>query len=452
MSDWLSILPGPAQTILYFFLALFPLVLIHEFGHFAVAKLNKIRVDEFGIGFPPRLITLFKHGDTEYTINSLPLGGFVRMAGEDDPTIPGAFASRSKRARAAVLFAGPLANFILAAVILSGIALAYGVPSALPEGGGMVQVSGVLPGQPAAVAGILAGDLIYAVDGQRLVELAKPDESVELGETPAMNALRAQADTSAGKTMQVMLLRGLATVHASADALASPDLKLDPAEIALLDAQRVAAVPAGGELLVGDIVIKSLVAASDQPVVLRPTADGASPAAKAALLDYVHTLAVQPERAGPDQPGLMGVQISALSTTEEFGIGKALVYGPQQAMLISGAMVKGLFDMITGAIAPAIAGPVGIAKLGKQAGEQGADTFLFFMALLSINLGIINLLPIPALDGGRLMFIGFEALRGRRMEPTREAVVHLIGFALVLGLMAVITVWEVAKLGNLTLP
>ena len=112
MSDWLSILPGPAQTILYFFLALFPLVLIHEFGHFAVAKLNKIRVDEFGIGFPPRLITLFKHGDTEYTINSLPLGGFVRMAGEDDPTIPGAFASRSKRARAAVLFAGPLANFI----------------------------------------------------------------------------------------------------------------------------------------------------------------------------------------------------------------------------------------------------------------------------------------------------------------------------------------------------
>jgi regulator of sigma E protease len=112
--------------------------------------------------------------------------------------------------------------------------------------------------------------------------------------------------------------------------------------------------------------------------------------------------------------------------------------------------VTALAQMVRGQREADLRGPLGISDLSREAGERGVESFLRFMAILSINLGILNLLPVPALDGGRLLFVGAEAVRGRRVEPSREAVVHLIGFVLVLGLMAVLTVMEFAdKLGPL---
>lgn len=428
MSALTADLPGWLLQVIYFFLALFPLVLIHELGHFVLAKLNGVRVDEFGIGFPPRLFTVFSAGGTDYTINLLPLGGFVRLAGEDDPDVPGAFASRPKRARAAVLLAGPIANFLLAALIFSGIAYTLGAASPLPQAEGLVQLLAIGPGSPAEAAGLKSGDIVVAVDGELLSKLPVTAPLVE-GQSRASEALIETTDAHSGRDMQLTILRGVRPVNVEprVDALdTEPEDALGGLEGFL--ASRV--TRADGELLVGDVLLQPEGAAAGEVIVLR------------GALERVDATVV-PEANEAEGRAMMGVSIGVLTVSEPMGFVEALVFGPKQTVWLMGAMTGGLYQMITGQIDADVAGPVGISKMSQQAGEQGLATFFSFMALLSINLGIINLIPIPALDGGRLLFILLEALRGRRIEPNREAVVHLIGFALVIGLMLVITVYEV---------
>jgi regulator of sigma E protease len=142
----------------------------------------------------------------------------------------------------------------------------------------------------------------------------------------------------------------------------------------------------------------------------------------------------------------MGVQISAPSVPASYGLVDGAVHGVNFTASVLHAMVTALARMVSGKEQVQLAGPVGISIMSRQMGEQGLVPLLEFMALLSLNLGLINLLPFPALDGGRLAFIVAEALRGKRVEPSREAVVHLIGFVLVIGLMGVLTLLEVARL------
>jgi regulator of sigma E protease len=143
---------------LLFALVLGALIIGHEFGHFIAARLTKVTVNEFGLGFPPRVATLFRAGGTKFTLNLIPLGGFVRPAGEDDPTVEGGLASANKRTRAIVLIAGPLANIFLAIVAFSA---AYKFAAPDPE---RVLITGVEAGSPAALAGAMTNDIILAVD------------------------------------------------------------------------------------------------------------------------------------------------------------------------------------------------------------------------------------------------------------------------------------------------
>lgn len=423
-------LPGPLPQICYFFLALFPLVMIHELGHFILAKLNKVRVDEFGIGFPPRLFKLYSDGETDYTVNLLPLGGFVRLAGEDDPSIPGAFASRSKLARAAVLFAGPLANFALAAALLSGLALLKGVPAEVADTVPLVQVGSVVEGGEAAEAGVAADDVVLAIDGQSLAALARAsDVKLEAAETAAIRALMDATNAHGGKPMAVTLLRGAQFVAFHAD---PKQLKTAPAAgfENLAGIKAVTVSQGDGSVQAGDLIWNFEDPAGLDPLVLR----GAP-----RLLSV--TLTPRPDT--DSKRALIGVQIGPVTMRDYLGWPAALAHGPVKTVQIMGAMVVGLGAMLRSPSTADIAGPVGISRLSQQFARQGSEAFLLFMALLSINLGVINLLPIPALDGGRLIFIALEALRRRRIEPSREAVVHLVGFALVIGLMLAITAFEV---------
>ena len=143
-----------------FLLILTPIVIIHEFGHFWAAKLSKIRVEEFGFGLPPRAVKLFERGGTIFSLNWIPVGGFVRPAGEDDPNVPGGLASASKRARLFVLAAGSGMNFITA-ILFFWLALVLGAPA--------VQVSDVVAGSPAAIGGLQAGDIILEVEGRQVM-------------------------------------------------------------------------------------------------------------------------------------------------------------------------------------------------------------------------------------------------------------------------------------------
>lgn len=360
-----------------------------------------------------------------------------------------------------------MANFLLAALILSVSAMAYGIPQPIPYGNDLVVVSQVLPDRPAARAGLEAGDIVYAVDGRLLQahvdESAGADVAAAGTDIAAVGALQRLTDAAAARSIELAVLRGVEPVVAST---AVEGLQTESLDLPLLEARRVVSAPADTDYRVGDVLVDGLSDVGNGVLVLRrtdaataeaggeaPVAGGAGQASgDAASASIGRVLSITPERSGDEGKAQIGIGIGGPYAIFHLGALAALAYGPRQTVMIGGAMVQGLVDMITRTIEPAIAGPVGIARMGREAGERGLSTFLMFMAFLSINLGIVNLLPIPALDGGRLLFIAVEALRGRRIEPNREAVVHFIGFMLVIGLMVVITVWEVGRLRTGGLP
>ncbi len=428
-------MPDALITALYFFVSLFPLVLVHEFGHFVLAKLNGIRVEEFGIGFPPRMARLFTIGETEYTLNWLPLGGFVKLPGMDDADLEGGFLSASAGGRAIVLLAGPIANILFAAILLAGLGWVYGSPIEVASDE-TVRIAGIIEDQPAAMAGVLEGDILVAIDGQPLAAIPVEEDSRA---TPAMKALMDAAQGAGASALQLTLIRGLdSTLYVDV-----PDqFETQPTSLGGFDAWQVSSVQVAGSenaLRTGDLVVDSEVGpqAGEQAIVLRSEAGAA-----------VEVIEVE---VTPDD-GTIGVYIDSLGFQEKLGPFAALAYGAGRSIELTGLIIDGLGQMITGSLEADLAGPVGIARLGREAGEAGTAPLLGFMVMLSINLAIFNLLPIPGLDGGRLVFIAMEALRGRRLEPRREELVHIVGIVVVIGLVLWITVSEVFGVGSVGSP
>lgn len=342
-------------AIVGFFLILTPVILIHEFGHFAAARLSKIRVEEFGFGFPPRAAVLGERNGTLFTLNWLPLGGFVRPAGEDDPTIPGGLSAASKRARFFVLVAGAGANF-LAALVAWWFAFSIGAPA--------VAISAVNPGSPAFAAGIVAGDIILEVDGE------KADNT---------GVISAPMYAKGGQPVELLIKRG-------------------------------------DEILTINVIPR--VEGEFDPAVEGPIGVGLTAAA--------------------DERIRRGVVESAVDAGSIF-MEQITLFFRVPGMLISGELT------------PSEARPVsvvGISQLAGQVTETSVNNSTFFpllhfFAFINLALGLTNLLPIPALDGGRIVFVLLEAVRGRRIEPEREGMVHVIGMLLLLSLMVFMIVQDI---------
>lgn len=366
--------------LLIFIILLPPLMFIHELGHFIAAKKAGIRVEEFGMGFPPRALTLFKRGETIYTLNWLPIGAFVRMTGEELPDDPRSFAAQPKRWRFITLFGGPLMNFIGAFVIL---VFAYGVLAMVPTEY-QYRIIAVNEGSPAAAIGMLPGDVVLSANGVDLLQRVGQNES--LNQSLNTNALRQQAQASIGKTFTLVVTR--------ADA----------------------ANPAAGR----------------KPITLS---------------------GIIPADANRDAP--LGINIGSNILKSE-----RLILNPIQAVtLATDDMVSTLIGMVRAPIEMARqkvpleqarpVGPLGITKIGvdlvQERTEQGWFPFVRFAGFLSLALGFTNLLPIPALDGGRIMFILIEWIRGRRVDPRREQWVHAVGMVMLLGMSAVIVVLDIIK-------
>ncbi|MGQ9683254.1 MAG: M50 family metallopeptidase [Anaerolineae bacterium] len=336
------------------FLAIFGIVVfVHELGHFVVAKLAGVRVDEFGFGYPPRLFRLFKRGDTVYTVNAIPIGGFVKVAGDDKPDDARSMARRSPWVRAAFLLAGPAMNLGLAALLFA-VTFMLGVPA---PGVGILEVE---VDSPAARAGLQVGDVIVGVDGRRVV---MPSD------------LQALIEERLGREVALTVRRG------------------------------------GQEL--------------SEPLRLVPRA-----------------------QHRPDQ-GAMGVRIGMPEERVSYPLFSALGLGLQQALFTVVAIIGGLVAMMRGAVPADLAGPIGIAQMTGQVARSGLPQLVEWTAFLSVNLFIINLLPIPALDGGRLVFVGLELLRGGRcVDPQKEGVVHFVGIVLLLALFLVISYFDVQRLAR----
>ena len=399
------------------------LVFIHELGHFLVARRNGIVTEEFGFGFPPRVVTLRRGrgrlliGDrsvvvpagfelpaelvagsqvvyettsdkrgrpvlskiaiiddaganprdtntvklvdsgTIYSINLIPVGGFVRMRGEDGPAGPGSFASASAKARAATLLAGPLMNFALA-IVLFALSAMIGQPEAMPGG----RIEAISPASPAQLAGLQPNDRIFLIDD--------------------------------------------AVVRSAGD--------------------------------IGDYIRTR----PGEPVTLTVERDGQR-----------FTVIVTPRVSPPPGEGAIGLALLPVTELSRSGPVEALTRGVTDTARFTYLTLSVPAMLLRGVIDPADArpvGPVAIFSLTSGAITATQSSGLWYpvlqlMGILSAALAITNLLPIPALDGGRLLFIFIEKIRGRRVDPNWEGAIHLAGMVILLGLMAIITYQDFAS-------
>lgn len=362
------------MTIILFVVVLAVLILSHEFGHFIVAKKSGVRVDEFGLGFPPRLWG-WRRGETTYTLNLLPLGGFVKIFGEnpDEESLAGPDAARSltskpKSIQAAVLVAGVVCNLLLAWLFLS-IGLMSGLPVSTSSGlpgisGERLVITSVSPGSPAAVA-LKAGDQIVAL-------------------------------TAGAKQLSTLTPEG----------------------------------------------VQSFIAGNGGRELTLTYRRASEPDQQVAQLKPVTTIL-------PDRPAI-GITMDLVGTAK-LGFFPALWVGLKLTAQLAWATASGLWHLISGAFAgqsvlKTITGPVGLAGLVSDAAGLGWAYLLSFTAFISINLAVLNLVPFPALDGGRLLFLLIEKLKGSAISPRVANALNLAGFALLLLLMAVVTYGDIARL------
>ncbi len=365
------------MSVIIFIISLAILILVHEFGHFIVAKKSGIRVDEFGLGFPPKIFGK-KYGETEYTLNAIPFGGFVKIYGENPPTSPEEPYDRQrsmyykpKYIQAMVLAAGIAMNLLFAWLLIS-LGFMIGLPSPVTHSGyGTVQdvhvvVLQALAGSPAEVAGLQSGDKVVSVS----------DGSTVLAESTL-----------------------------------TPDA-------------------------ISQLVSKS----SGQSIVVTYQRGGATP----------ETVSIEPSTTIIPGSRVVGIEMDEIGTLK-LPIHLAVIQGARDTAGLTAATAVGLWEFLKHIFTfhadfSQVAGPVGIAHTVGQARELGFVYLLSLVALISINLAVINLIPFPALDGGRLFFILIEAITRRRINPNVFMWINGIGFALLLILMLVITGHDIFKL------
>lgn len=356
-------------TFIIFLAVLSLLVFVHEAGHFFAARRMGITVEEFGFGFPPRLFG-WKRKDTIYSINWIPLGGFVRLKGEniDEARHPDSFISKAVWKRTIVIAAGVVMNFVLAFVLFT-IGFMVGMPQALedlPAGAhsqdARIVFGQVYPDSPAAKAKLEPGDTLISIDG-------KSFETVD--------EIRAYTQAHAKQPIQISIQRGGEIIGASAT---PGELSIKPGTVGI----------GVGFYIVGTV---------SYPWYLAPV--------RAAQATFGLTIAI----------------------IEAFG-----------------QMFKSLVTQ--GRLGIDVSGPVGIAVLTGRAAAQGFSHLLQLTAVLSLNLGVINFLPLPALDGGRFMFLMIEKVRGRPVSRRLELIIHQIGFALLLALVIVVTYRDISHFSS----
>ncbi len=349
------------MDVLYLVLAIAGMIFLHEAGHFVAARLLNIDVEEFGLGFPPRLKTLFTWKGTDFTLNLIPLGGFVRPKGEGDPAIEGGLAAARPAKRFLVYFAGPLTNLLIAVLLYSAAFSRMGMP--VPD---KVLVQSVAPGSPAEQAGMQSGDQLVRIAGEPVT---------------GMNSVHTLITAHLGETVPVTVAR-------------------DGRELTLDVLAR--ANPPEGQGAIGIIMTNPI-----EPI----STIQALPYGALAVGNQAYVLLTLP------------IQVS-----------RGLI-APEEARLVG---YKGMYDMYKA---------VQQAESTPQAQRSGLNTLSFF-AMISASLGILNLLPIPAVDGGRILFLLPEVILRRRIPPEMENAINTLSFVLLLGLLVYINVQDFINPAN----
>jgi len=362
------------MSIIIFIIILFVLVVSHEFGHFIVAKKSGMRVDEFSFGFPPKLFG-FKKGETTYNINLLPLGGYVKIFGEnnteddkEDKSNKRSFKNKPLWSQALVLCAGVTMNFLLAWLLLS-VGFITGLPSSVsqaPEGSVVLNqaltITSVTPNSPALKSGLKVGDKILSLKTIN-----------DITETPSADSVRYFIKNHGNENITVTYNR------------ASEKLETN----------------------------------------------------------------VVPENSTDGSP-VIGISMDVIGKLQ-LPIHQALWEGLKLSSSLFVSTISGFYNLIRDGVTghgnlSALSGPVGIVGVVGDAAKFGFVYLLSFTALISINLAVINLIPFPALDGGQLLFLLIEKIKGSRINPKVANIVNMVGFAVLMLLMVIITYHDIIKL------
>ena len=341
--------------IIEFILALGFMMFVHEFGHYIVSRIFRIPVEEFGFGLPPRLVKLFTWHGTEFTLNWIPLGAFVRPKGEGDPTIPDGMAASSPWKRLGILLAGPSMNLLVGMLLFSLIFTRMGTPDTTS-----VQIIGVTAGSPAETSGMQVNDLIRAVNGN---PITSTDQAISV----------VKAHT--GEEITLTLERNGNLI----DITTTPRSKPPEGEGAL-------------GILLGNPVVKT---------------------------SWISTI--------PSAANMVGEQVNAILTLPGKLIAKSIT--PEEGRVVS---IKGIYDIYAQVRTRDLAEP-------NNDPTRGMNT-AWFLATISVGLGIANLLPIPAVDGGRILFLLPEFILRKRIPQQFENTVNGLGLLLLLVLMVVLTI------------
>lgn len=358
-------------TLIVFILALGGMIFVHELGHFLAARWAKVDVEEFGFGLPSyKLATLFTWQGTEFTIHALPLGGFVRLKGENDPNVPGGFGTVSPWKRLVVLFAGPLMNLLTATIVFSLLIAMEGIPVR-----GAVQIGAVSEGSPAQQAGLQDGDLLLAINGQAVDDIQ-----------PAIEIIRKNLD----QPVELLIERNGQKITITATPLSSRPREQGALGIAL-GYQSYETRPATISEIIGGGAIMTAI--------------------QSATIVYIPIALIRG------------------------------IIAPADARVVG---FKGIYDMFDVAVEEDVTSRQEAAAAPVNAPvPQPTNWTLNLVAMLSISLGVMNLLPIPALDGGRILFTLPEILFKKRIPADWENMVNGVAMLLLIGLMLFVNVMDV---------
>jgi regulator of sigma E protease len=441
------------ESVLPFVGMLVALIVIHELGHFFTAKLFGIKVLEAGVGYPPRAWGFTWHG-TIYSINWLPLGGFVRLLGEEDPSDPQSLAAQPAWKRLIVLFAGSGMNLILPILLFT---IAFMLPRDVATGPAVI--TGVVPGSPAANAGLQSGDVIQEINGHPVKNSLDAIRITRLNQGEIIEFEVRRADPAGGSQVQTYRAQSRWDPPTIKHTVRPGDTVKSIAGELGFPPDEVRAAAGIDQTLEPD---SSLTLETPNGVTTYRVKRGDTVALVARRLD-VTTEAVRVAAGLPDPDALdVGQELKFRQGPVGIGIGNLYPFRQSEsyapwtalgkgwtatidALVLARIQVESLFH---GGSGPDVAGPVGIADAtGDVVKEAGWKVLLDFAALLSINLAIINVLPLPMLDGGRIAFVLLEVVRrGKRIAPEKEAIVHLTGLALIILFAVVVTYFDVIRL------
>ena len=449
------------QTIFAFIVALGLLVSVHEFGHFWVARRNGIKVLRFSVGFGKPLITWYDKLGTEYVIAMIPLGGYVKMLDEREGPVPESerhmsFNSKSVLARMAVVAAGPAANFLLAIAAL-WLMYVIGVRAVVPV------VGDVTPGSPAAMAGLYHNAEIVGIDNQTTRSWSDINMALmhSIGETRDIDvAVRPFGEPAVlAETVTIPVERWLVGVEQPNPISAlgfqpwSPDLPARIGEIVPEGAAARAGLQGGDEVVaVGDEPVSNW---NDWVEMIRQNPLLTLPVAVVRDGQMVLLEVTPDEKALADgsKIGYIGAGSSRFAWPEErvrdirFGPLAALGVAVTETGSLSYLMLDSLGKMVTGLVSMSnLSGPITIARAAGASIQSGLESFLAFLAMLSVSLGVINLLPVPVLDGGHLVYHLYELFRGKPLSEKMQMAGMRAGLALILGIMFVALFNDISRL------